>query len=146
MYERGHTITPQQLMATMEQYWEVLVQKGEWDTPSDEEQQLMVMKAELKEMQSIARKVSDGKRHRTTSIEATMACMVTIVMKPRATSTADTDTRFDTDSMRIGVNNQCTACILDNPAHFVGELTPGLKVIKGFRGSRTTSIMTGTMR
>jgi hypothetical protein len=50
MYERGQTITPSQLMATMEQYWEVLVEKGEWDAPSEEEQQLMVMKAKLEEL------------------------------------------------------------------------------------------------
>jgi hypothetical protein len=52
MFERGQTITPNQLMATMEQYWEVLVQKGEWDAPSEEEQQLMVMKAELEELRT----------------------------------------------------------------------------------------------
>jgi hypothetical protein len=50
LYERGQAITPHQLMASMEQYWEVLVQKGEWDAPSDEEQQLMVMRAELEEL------------------------------------------------------------------------------------------------
>jgi hypothetical protein len=50
MYERRQTITPSQLMATNEQYWDVLVEKGEWDAPSEEEQQLMVMKAELKEL------------------------------------------------------------------------------------------------
>jgi hypothetical protein len=50
MYERGQTITPSRLMATMEQYWEVLVEKGEWDAPSEEEQQLMVIKAELEEL------------------------------------------------------------------------------------------------
>jgi hypothetical protein len=37
-------------MAAMEQYWEVLVEKGEWDAPNEEEQQLMVLKAELDEL------------------------------------------------------------------------------------------------
>jgi hypothetical protein len=32
--------------------------------------------------------------------------------------------QFDTDSMTVGVNNRCTACISDRREHFVGELTP----------------------
>jgi hypothetical protein len=41
---------------------------------------------------------------------------------------------FDTDGSMIAVDNRCSACILDNPAHFVGKSTPRLKTIKGFHG------------
>jgi hypothetical protein len=46
----------------------------------------------------------------------------------------------------ISVDNRCLACISDNSANFIGKLTPGTKIIKGFHGSRTTSIMMGTIR
>jgi hypothetical protein len=54
--------------------------------------------------------------------------------------------QFDTDSMTVGVDNRCTACISDRREHFVGELTPGRKVIKGFHGSKTTEVMSGTIQ
>jgi hypothetical protein len=46
----------------------------------------------------------------------------------------------------IGINNRCSACILDNPAHFIGNLSPGIRIIKGFHGMHTTTIMMGTIR
>jgi hypothetical protein len=60
---------------------------------------------------------------RSTAKGETMA-MAVIAMestgkdKPRTNSV-----RFDTDSMTVGVDNRCTACILDRREHFVGELT-----------------------
>jgi hypothetical protein len=38
------------------------------------------------------------------------------------------------------------ACLSDDVTHFVGKLTPGTRTIKGIHGSRTTSIMSGTIR
>jgi hypothetical protein len=61
--------------------------------------------------------------------------------KPRTNSV-----QFNTDSMTVGVDNRCTACILDRRAHFVGELAPGRKVIKGFHGSKNTKVMSGTIQ
>jgi hypothetical protein len=54
--------------------------------------------------------------------------------------------QFDTDSMTVGIDNRCTACISNRREHFVGELTPGRKVIKGFHGSKTTEVMSGTIQ
>jgi hypothetical protein len=49
-HERGKTTTPRDLMAFMLKRWETLVDKGQWDTPSQEEEQLMVMRAELEDL------------------------------------------------------------------------------------------------
>jgi hypothetical protein len=61
--------------------------------------------------------------------------------RARRTNTA----HFDMDATTIGVDSRCTACISDKWEHFVGELMPGRKVIKGFHGSKTTEVMTGTI-
>jgi hypothetical protein len=53
---------------------------------------------------------------------------------------------FNTDAATIGVDNRCTACISDKREHFVGELIPGQKVIKGFHGCKTTEVMSGTIQ
>jgi hypothetical protein len=44
--------------------------------------------------------------------------------------------QFDTDSMTVGVDNRGTVCISDRREHFVGELTLGRKIIKGFHRSK----------
>ena len=53
---------------------------------------------------------------------------------------------FDTDSVDFGVDNRCSACISNMREHFIGELTPSTRVIKGFGGTRTANISVGTMR
>jgi hypothetical protein len=73
-----------------------------------------------------------------------MAFVTTIVMESRAVPKHSNEANFDTNSTMI--DNRCTACNSSNPAHFIGNLTPELKIIKRFHGSRTTSIMTGTIR
>jgi hypothetical protein len=50
--------------------------------------------------------------------------------------------RADTDSTMI--NNRRMACYSNDPALFIGNLTPELKIRKKLHGSRTTSIMTAT--
>jgi hypothetical protein len=60
--------------------------------------------------------------------EGEMMAMAVIAMEstskdePRSKSV-----QFDNDSMTVGVDNRCTACILDRREHFVGELTLGRK-------------------
>jgi hypothetical protein len=56
-------------------------------------------------------------------------------------------TTFDTDSEPIGVDNRCTtACISHVSTDFVGPLSDSGRTIRGFAGSRTTGIKTGTLR
>jgi hypothetical protein len=49
-YERGETMTAKSLMAFMLSRYEVLMDKQLWDAPSQEEEQLMVMRAELEDL------------------------------------------------------------------------------------------------
>jgi hypothetical protein len=63
---------PRQLMATMEQYWEVLVEKGEWDAPDKDEQRLMVMKAELGELKICKQAQPKGKPFKGKTKDAKM--------------------------------------------------------------------------
>jgi hypothetical protein len=97
-------------------------------------------------VRAIARRMATGNGRKVTSVAAAMALVAVIVMESRAAPKRNNEATFDTDSSLIGVDNRCSACISDNPAHFVGKLTPGLKTIKGFHGSRTTEIMMGTIR
>ena len=53
---------------------------------------------------------------------------------------------FDTDSKPVGVDNRCTACISHDIADFVGDVTPSNRWIKGFGGSKTNNVRTGTIR
>jgi hypothetical protein len=53
---------------------------------------------------------------------------------------------FDTDSKPVGIDNRCSACISHDVTDFIGELRPSNRWIKGFGGSRTTNIQTGTLQ
>ena len=62
-------------------------------------------------------------------------------VKPMANSVT-----FDTDSGRIGVDNRTTGCISSFPSDFKeGTLQPTKRWIKGFNGSRTQNVQTGTL-
>ena len=52
---------------------------------------------------------------------------------------------FDTDSMPVGIDNRCTACISCDIADFDGELTPCNRTIRGFGGTTTTNVQKGTI-
>lgn len=54
--------------------------------------------------------------------------------------------RFDTDGKPIGVDNRCSVCISDQISDFEGPLKASQRSIKGFNGSRTQNIMTGTIK
>jgi hypothetical protein len=49
-YERGEPMTARSLMGFMLSRWEIMKNKDEWEAPSQEEQQLMVMRAEIEEL------------------------------------------------------------------------------------------------
>ena len=55
-------------------------------------------------------------------------------------------TTFDTDSKVVGIDNRCTACISSDANDFIGDIRPSGRVIKGFGGTKTTGIMTGTIK
>ena len=55
-------------------------------------------------------------------------------------------TTFDTDSAAIGIDNRCSACISHIPEDFIGGLIDSKRTIKGFAGSKTTGIKTGTIK
>jgi hypothetical protein len=52
-------MTARLLMGFMLSQWEIMKNKDKWEAPSQEEQQLMVMKAEIEEMKQ--KKLAQGK-------------------------------------------------------------------------------------
>ena len=80
--------------------------------------------------------------HRTTQLFVLSA----LAMQVNAIIATEHQARFDTDSGSIGIDNRCSACI----SHLIEDFEPGLlkpcnRVVKGFGGSRTTNIKTGTI-
>ena len=80
--------------------------------------------------------------HRTTQLFILSA----LAMQANAIIATERQARFDTDSGSIGVDNRCSACI----SHLIEDFEPGSlrpcnRVVKGFGGSRTTNIKTGTI-
>jgi len=53
--------------------------------------------------------------------------------------------RFDTDYAPVGIDNRCSACISHCIEDFVDTPRLSNQVIKGFGGSRTAEVMTGTI-
>ncbi len=53
--------------------------------------------------------------------------------------------RFDTDYSPVGIDNRCSACISHCIEDFIDTPRPSNQVIKGFGGSRTAEVMTGTI-
>ena len=62
-----------------------------------------------------------------------------------ATAPEAHSTTFDTDSTTVGIDNRCTACISDDVHDFIGPLQDSKRVIKGFGGSRTPNVKSGTI-
>jgi hypothetical protein len=86
--------------------------------------------------------MSKGHGKKVVSVAAAMAFVATIMIELRAVPKRSNEANFDTDSTMI--DNRGMACYSNNPAHFIGNLTPELKIRKRFQGSRTTIIMTAT--
>ena len=55
------------------------------------------------------------------------------------------ETRFDTDSAKIGIDNRASACISHRLEDFVGQLTKVNRSIKGFGGERVLNVWKGTI-
>jgi hypothetical protein len=80
----------------------------------------------------------------TTNKAGAVTAMAVMITMESSREKQNSTARFDTDATTIGVDNRCTACILDKREHFMGNLISGQKVIKGFHGSMTTDV-TGTI-
>jgi hypothetical protein len=80
-------------------------------------------------------------RRRTTAL-----AMSVLAMQARSAVATERSAHFDTDSSLIGVDNRCSGCISHIKEDFIGALKPSHRVVKGFGGSRTTNVHTGTLR
>jgi len=74
------------------------------------------------------------------------SAMSAMAYQANATVCKERMTKFDTDSEDIGIDNRCSACILHMESDFEGPLLPCDRVIKGFGGSRTRNVKSGTIR
>ncbi len=72
--------------------------------------------------------------------------MSVLAMQAHATVSTKRETRFDTDSADIGIDNRCSACISHVESDFEGPLVHCNRVVKGFGGSRTRNIKMGTLQ
>jgi hypothetical protein len=82
-------------------------------------------------------------RHRCTT---RVLAMSVLVMQANATISTERETRFDTDSELVGIDNRCSACISHESSDFDGPLEKSNRVVKGFGGSRTTNIKVGILK
>ena len=71
---------------------------------------------------------------------ATTAVAMITTIKHYNTST------FDIDSVPVGIDNRCSACISHDINDFVGEVQKLDKIIGGYAGNKTTNFKTGTIR
>ena len=55
-------------------------------------------------------------------------------------------TPFDTDSATIGIDNRASGCFSHVSTDFVGPLRDSNRIVKGFGGSRTSSVKIGTLK
>ena len=83
-----------------------------------------------------------GRVRQTTRIVA----MTALAMQASATISTEREVTFDTDSEIVGIDNRCTACISHSLDDFEGTLVPSNRVVKGFGGSRTRNVKSGTIR
>jgi hypothetical protein len=72
--------------------------------------------------------------------------MTALAMQASTTISTEREVTFDTDSEIVGIDNRCTACISHSIDNFEGTLVPSNRVVKGFGGSRTRNVKSGTIR
>ena len=53
---------------------------------------------------------------------------------------------FDTDSYTIGIDNRASGCFSHVSTDFVGPLRDSNRIVKGFGGSKTSSVKIGTLK
>ena len=68
------------------------------------------------------------------------------VMVFSAAARSSNVTTFDTDSGEVGIDNRASGCFSHVISDFVGPMRDCNKVVKGFRGSRTSNVKMGTLK
>ena len=72
--------------------------------------------------------------------------MSVFAMQAKATISGERETVFDTDTVRVGIDNCCSACVSHDQDNFIpGTLRPTDRVVKGFGGTCITDIQVGTL-
>ncbi len=84
------------------------------------------------------------KRRKIWSRSTTLAFW-SMAMQAKATYATQPETHFDTDSGPLGIDNQCSGCISSFVEDFERPHQVSGRVIKGFGGTRTRNVMTGTI-
>jgi hypothetical protein len=87
--------------------------------------------------------IATGYRYQRTT---QFAAMSVLAMLAHATVSTERETRFDTDSADIGIDNRCSACISHVESDLEGPLMHCNRVVKGFCGSRTRNVKMGTLK
>jgi Reverse transcriptase (RNA-dependent DNA polymerase) len=75
-----------------------------------------------------------------------LLAMSVLALQANATVSTEREACFDTDSDDVGIDNRCSACISHVESDFEGSLVACDRVIKGFGGSRTRNVRTGTLK
>ena len=93
--------------------------------------------------------ISKRKKKKTTKVRTRLwksTVIINVAVAMQAKSAAEERTiQFDTDSVPVGIDNRCSACISHKAEDFIGQLKDSSKSIKGFGGARTTNIKVGTL-
>lgn len=70
----------------------------------------------------------------------------TLIAAQASDAMEDIHFSYDTDAGLVGVDNRCSACISHDSDDFIGPLEDSNRVIKGYGGTRTTGVKTGTIK
>lgn len=71
--------------------------------------------------------------------------MSVIAMSAAQTKCTQMGTPFDTDSEPVGIDNQCSGCITHVRSNIPGDVVECKRAIKGFGGTQTFNIWSGTI-
>lgn len=75
-----------------------------------------------------------------------IACTAMLAFAAPSRKSMERETKFDSDSSTIGVDNRCSVCISGFLEDFIQPPVPSTKVIRGFNHVHTTGIMEGELR
>ena len=86
-------------------------------------------------------------RHRLYGTETDLFSLAVICLQSEVPMpNREHDALFDMDSAEIGIDNRCSGCISHVATDFVGQLHKSDKSIRGFGGTKTLKVMTGTLK
>jgi hypothetical protein len=81
------------------------------------------------------------------SLGAGMKAFTAVAMQANCVQSnyLETMVTFDANSVPVGVDNRCTGCTSNRIEDFEGPMVESNRATKGFGGSRTAGMMTGTL-